>query len=154
MTLEEEHEIVKEEFENQRFLEQQAGELSICGEAAVRQGSVQIDSSSESSDGSSSEGSSSECDIPSRDVDAFRESAPVGFSFFRHSKSAWLHKVKLGGASTACGRKLNENFKQLPEVLHEKHPKCLICFPGTEGRLRTRDDVVERLDLALKRVRR
>ena len=99
-------------------------------------------------------GSSSECDIPSRDVDAFRESAPVGFSFFRHSKSARLHKVKLGGASTACGRKLNENFKQLPEVLHEKHPKCLICFPGTEGRLRTRDDVVERLDLALKRVRR
>ena len=154
VTLEEEHESVKEEFENQRFLEQQAGELSICGEAAVRQGSVQIDSSSESSDGSSSEGSSSECDIPSRDVDAFRESAPVGFSFFRHSKSARLHKVKLGGASTACGRKLNENFKQLPEVLHEKHPKCLICFPGTEGRLRTRDDVVERLDLALKRVRR
>eukprot|EP00913_Durusdinium_trenchii_P032558 g30480.t1 len=56
--------------------------------------------------------------------------------------------------TTECGKKLSEVYKELGRVLTFRYPKRLICFPNTEGRLRTREQVIERLDEALKRARR
>ena len=150
---EEENESIKEEIENITNLEAFACDLSLFGEEAVRQGAVPIDSSSGSDEESESSSSSSDILSSCRGKDSFREVAPAGSVYYKHVKTSRVHRVRVGKEATNCGKKLNENFKELEPVIYIRLPKCLICFPSAEGRVRTREDAIARFDAALKRAR-
>ncbi|CAK9075613.1 unnamed protein product [Durusdinium trenchii] len=143
----------KEEMEEVQNYASFAGDLSLFGEEAVSKGYVQIESSSESEDTSDSVSSSNDDQERWREADAYQELVPEGETFHKHTKTSRLHRVKDNKSSTECGKKLSENFRELGRVLTFRFPKCLICFPQAEGRFRTREQVVARLDEALKRAR-
>ncbi|CAK9072523.1 Uncharacterized protein SCF082_LOCUS35661 [Durusdinium trenchii] len=153
VNVEEENESIKEEIENITNLEAFACDLSLFGEEAVRQGAVPIDSSSGSDEESESSSSSSDILSSCRGKDSFREVAPAGSVYYKHVKTSRVHHVRVGKEATNCGKKLNENFKELEPVIYIRLPKCLICFPSAEGRVRTREDAIARFDAALKRAR-
>ena len=153
VNVEEEGESIKEEIENITNLEAFACDLNLFGEEAVRQGAVPIDSSSGSDEESESSSSSSDELSSCRGKDSFREVAPAGSVYYKRVKTSRVHHVRVGKETTNCGKKLNENFKELEPVIYIRLPKCLICFPSAEGRVRTREDAKARFDAALKRAR-
>ena len=151
----EEEEQVKEELIGDEQAADAADQISLFNVQLVNQGVVQIESSSGSESDSSYESSSSSTDEPvvrAPEAVSFSESAPDGFKFFKHKKSAIMHKVKLGCNATACGVLLT-SLQEMPEVITVRWPKCLRCFPKDPNRLRTLDDLNEALGSALKRAR-
>ena len=122
-------ESVKEEFLDEAQISAEAERVSLFDLSLVNNGTVEIDSSSGS--GSSSDSWSDESGGPAvarPDADAFSEQVPEGFEFFKHKKSAILHRVKMGSKVAACGAAMNANFSQMPRVLKVRWPKCLKCF--------------------------
>ncbi|CAK9072521.1 unnamed protein product [Durusdinium trenchii] len=89
------------------------------------------------------------CDLSLFGEEAVRQ----GSVYYKHVKTSRVHHVRVGKEATNCGKKLNENFKELEPVIYIRLPKCLICFPSAEGRVRTREDAIARFDAALKRAR-
>ena len=151
----EDFESVKEEFLDEAQIAAEAERVSLFDLSLVSNGTVEIDSSSGS--GSSSDSSSDESDGPAvarPDADAFSEQVPEGFEFFRHKKSAIVHRVKESSRVAACGAAMNVNFSQMPRVLKVRWPKCLKCFPKDGSRIRSVEQLNQALDGALKRSRR
>ena len=145
-------ESVKEELMDEAQIAAEAEKVSLFDLSLVNDGIVEIDSSSGS--GSSSESSSDESDSPAvakPDADAFVEHVPEGVEFFKHKKSAIVHRAKIGSKVAACGAVLGLNFSQMPRTLRVRWPKCLKCFPKDTTRIRNLDQMNEALGSALKR---
>ena len=132
-----------------------AEDISLFDLEVVQQGAVEIDSSSGSSSDSSS--SSDESDGPAvlkPDVNAFSEEVPEGLDFYKHKKSAIVHRVKSGGNTATCGAVMTKNFQMMPRILRVKWPKCLKCFPKDSNRIRNLDQLSNALDAAVHRCKK
>ena len=154
MHVAEDLESVKEELMDEAQIAAEAERVSLFDLSLVNSGVVEIDSSSGS--GSSSDSSSDESDGPAvakPDADAFVEHVPEGIEFFKHKKSAIVHRVKINSKVAACGAAMNHNVSQMPRTLRVRWPKCLKCFPK-DTRIRSLDQMNEALDAALKRTKR
>ena len=84
----------------------------------------------------------------------FSEEVPADLCYFKHKKSAIMHRVKRDAQVAACGAVMGSNFVQLPRVLKVRWPKCLKCFPKDSSRIRTVDQMAEALDAAVQRSKR
>ena len=131
-------ESVKEEITEESQIAAAACDISLFDLAVVDTGVVELDSSSGSS--SSSEGSSSSDDeavVKRPDFHAFSEKVPDGVDFYKHRKSAIVHKVKAGDSIAACKANMTANFQLMPRQLNVRWPKCLKCFPKDRSRSRS-----------------
>jgi hypothetical protein len=92
--------------------------------------------------------------VPQRDVHSFVEVVPEGLTFYKHRKSAIMHKVKEGQKVAACGAQMSANFQQLAQRITVRWPKCLKCFPKDSNRIRNISQLTGALDIALGNAKR
>ena len=148
----EDAESIKEEFMDEGQIAAAADQVSLFDLSLVSQGVIELDSSSGSDSSSESSSSSTDEAVVARpDLNAFSEDVPEGVTFYKHKKSAILHKVKTGLKTAACGAVMGLNFTELPRVLKVRWPKCLKCFPKDTGRIRSIDQLTNAVDAALQR---
>ena len=147
-------ESIKEELSDNGQIEAAAAHISLFPLDIVDRGVVELDSSSGS--GSSSENTSTSEDevvVRKPDTNAYSETVPEGLEYYKHRKSAIVHKVKSGKDVAACGLQLSQNLQQMPRKISVRWPKCLKCFPKDTRRIRTVSQLTGALDTALKRAR-
>lgn len=148
----EDAESIKKEFMDEGQIAAAADQVSLFDLSLVSQGVIELDSSSGSDSSSESSSSSTDEAVVARpDLNAFSEDVPEGVTFYKHKKSAILHKVKTGLKTAACGAVMGLNFTELPRVLKVRWPKCLKCFPKDTGRIRSIDQLTNAVDAALQR---
>jgi len=148
-------ESVKEEQISLEQVEAAASSISLFDLEIVDKGIVELDSSSGSeSESSSSTSSSGEANVPQRDAHAFVEVVPEGLTYYKHRKSAIMHKVTAGQKVAACGAQMSANFQQLTQRLTVRWPKCLKCFPRDSNRIRNLSQLNGALDAALDKAKR
>ena len=149
-------ESVKEELLDETQICAAASRISLFDLQVVDTGVIELNSSSgsESSSDSSSSSSSDEVIVKRPDVHAFVEIIPDGFEFYKHKKSAIVHKVKCGQRVAACGTPLTSNLQQMPREIKVRWPKCLKCFPKDGNRIRDISQLTGALDAALNKARR
>ena len=150
-------ESIKEEQHTLEQVEAAASSISLFDLEIVvlDTGAVELDSSSGSeSDSTSSSSSGDEACVPQRDVHAFVEVVPEGLTFYKHRKSAIMHKVKEGQKVAACGAQMSANFQQLAQRITVRWPKCLKCFPKDSNRIRNISQLTGALDIALGNAKR
>ena len=116
---------------------------------------IELDSSSGSESGSDSTTSSSdEANVKQPDAHAYVDRVPEGQQFYKHRKSAIMHRVKDGQKVAACGAQLTANFQLMPREIKVRWPKCLKCFPKDSNRIRTISQLTGAIDNALGRAKR
>ena len=77
-----------------------------------------MDSSSGSESSSDSTSTSEdETVVKKPDANAYVEFVPEGFEYYKHRKSAIVHKVKRGQDVASCGVQLSQNLQQMPRQL-------------------------------------
>ena len=148
-------ESVKEEELDEAHIAEAAEQVSLFSLSLVHQGIIEIDSSSGSD--SSSESSSSSTDEPvvkRPATNAYSETVPDGVDFYKHRKSAIVHKVKCGNHIAACGVAMSSNLVKMPRVLSVRWPKCLKCFPKDSNRIRNVDQLGDAIESARQRAKR
>ena len=144
--------------------EEQLDEAQICAAASsislfdlgvVDTGVIELDSSSGSESGSDTTTSSSdEANVKQPDANAYVDRVPEGQQFYKHRKSAIMHRVKDGQKVAACGAQLTANFQLMPREIKVRWPKCLKCFPKDSNRIRTISQLTGAIDNALGRAKR
>ena len=144
--------------------EEQLDEAQICAAASsislfdlgvVDTGVIELDSSSGSESGSDTTTSSSdEANVKQPDAHAYVDRVPEGQQFYKHRKSAIMHRVKDGQKVAACGAQLTANFQLMPREIKVRWPKCLKCFPKDSNRIRTISQLTGAIDNALGRAKR
>ena len=147
-------ESIKEELGDENQIAAAASSISLFPLDIVDQGVVELDSSSGSESSSDSSSSSEgEAVVRKPDVNAYCELVPEGFEYYKHRKSAIVHKVKVGKDVAACGLLLSINLQQMSRKISVRWPKCLKCFPKDSNRIRSVAQLTGALDTALKRAR-
>jgi hypothetical protein len=148
-------ESIKEEQTSLEQVEAAASSISLFDLKIVDTGVVELDSSSGSeSESTSSTSSCGEASVPQRDAHAFVEVVPEGLTYYKHRKSAIVHKVTAGQKVAACGAQMSANFQQLTQRLTVRWPKCLKCFPKDSNRIRNLSQLNGALDAALDKAKR
>ena len=148
-------ESVKEEQTSLEQVEAAASSISLFDLEIVDTGVVELDSSSGSeSESTSSSSSSGEAAVPQRDAHAFLEVVPDGLTYFKHRKSAIMHKVTTGQKVAACGAQVTANFQELAKRITVRWPKCLKCFPKDGSRIRNLSQLNGALDAVLSKSKR
>ena len=148
-------ESIKEELLDEAQISAAADRVSLFDLSLVSKGVIELDSSSGSDSESDSSSTSSDGPVVQRpDIHAFSEEVPADLCYFKHKKSAIMHRVKRDAHVAACGAVMSSNFVQLPRVLKVRWPKCLKCFPKDSSRIRTVDQMAEALDAAVQRSKR
>lgn len=153
MNVAEENESIKEEHDIEEQSRAFAENLSLFPLPVVREGLIEIESSSGSDTDSSSESSEEELEGRGREPESYVEHVPPGQVFVRNTKSGLVHCAKSSEGNTKCKQKIGGNFKVLDRVIFLKMPKCLNCFPKDPDRIRKLEDLVNRVDAAVKRAR-
>lgn len=145
---------VKEELADEAQIAAAASQISLFHLDIVDQGVVELDSSSGSESSSDSTSTSEdETVVKKPDANAYVEFVPEGFEYYKHRKSAIVHKVKRGQDVASCGVQLSQNLQQMPRQLSVRWPKCMKCFPKDKDRIRSIAQLTGALDAALKRAR-
>ena len=147
---------IKEEVLDLAQVDAAASGISLFDLAVVDSGIVELDSSSGSeSDSDSSTSSSGDANVRQPDAHAYLEIVPEGFLYYKHRKSAIVHKVKVGQRVAACGAQLTVNLQQMAQRITVRWPKCLKCFPKDGSRIRSRlSQLTGALDVAVGKARR
>ena len=148
-------ESIKEEVLDLAQVEAAASKISLFDLEVVDTGVIELDSSSGSeSDSDSSSSSSGEANVKQPDVHAYVETVPDGVLYYKHKKSAIVHKVKVGQKVAACGAQLTVNLQQMAKRITVRWPKCLKCFPKDGNRIRNLSQLTGALDAAVSKARR
>ena len=148
-------ESIKEEVLDLAQVEAAASKISLFDLEVVDTGVVELDSSSGSeSDSDSSTSSSGEANVKQPDVHAYVETVPEGVLYYKHKKSAIVHKVKVGQKVAACGAQLTVNLRQMAKRITVRWPKCLKCFPKDGNGIRNLSQLTGALDAAVSKARR
>ena len=144
----EELQSVKEEMLDQQSIENAAGELTVFPIEAVASGIVEIESSSgsDSDSSSSSDDSSSSGTVVQAQGPHVVEDVPEGVEYYKHAKSGLVHSCKLGESFTKCRTQVGSNLRKLKRRIFVVHPK-------DNNRIRSCDQLVARLDTALRQTR-
>ena len=148
-------ESVKEEQMDEAQICAAASSISLFDLGVVDSGVIELDSSSGSESGSDSTTSSSdEANVKQPDVHAFVDRVPEGQQYYKHRKSAIMHRVKNGQKVAACGSQLTANFQLMPREIKVRWPKCLKCFSKDSNRIRNLSQLTGAIDNALSRAKR
>lgn len=146
---------VKTENEVEQECQQELAADQLFSFEDLKNGLIELDSSSGSSSSSSdSESVESEVSVaaaPKHVPAAYTETVPEGFVYSFRRKSKIMHRRPEGKSSFTCGIESNQNFSVLPHTFHFKYPKCLKCFHDNHNRICSREEAIQRIDGIMKR---